>query len=205
MHTERQRRERLANFLDKEISKDLRRMQILLDKSIPPEKALEMVAELSYGNQPSEEELQRALPFLKMMREMPFEAALRSWRSHKRLAQLLAQRPDENTPPPALTEQMLATFGFSAAELQWAEEVAAGNEEKWQLLPYGFPLPPDNPVLRKAEVLRILGSFVNGYISVYLADTLFRQLQPPLRAQEVIERGITARPYDLAAPPELAA
>lgn len=63
VHTERQRRERLANFLDEEISKDLRRMQILLDKSIPPENALKMVAELSYGNQLSEEELQRALPF----------------------------------------------------------------------------------------------------------------------------------------------
>lgn len=202
---ERQRRERLAAYLDKEISKDLRMMQILLDKSIPPEKALKMVAELSSGNQPSEVELQRALPFVKMVREMPFEAALRSWRSHKRLAQLLAQRPDENTPPPALTEQMLATFGFSAAELQWAEEVAVGNEEKWQLLLDGRPLPSDNPVLRKAEVLRTLGMFVDGYISVYLADTLFRQLQPPIRAQEAIQQGITARTYDLAAPPELAA
>lgn len=139
-----------------------------------------------------------------MMREMPFEAALRSWRSHKRLAQLLAQRPDENTPPPALTEQMLATFGFSAAELQWAEAVAAGNEERWTPL-LDRPLPSENPTPRKAEVLRILGQFVDGYISAYLADTLLRQLRPPLRAQEVIERGITARPYDLAAPPELAA
>lgn len=204
VHTERQRRERLANFLDEEISKDLLTIQILLDKSIPPEKALEMVAELSSGNQPSEEELQRALPFLKMMREMPFEAALRSWRAHKRLAQLLAQRSDENTPPPALTEQMLATLGFSAAELQWAEAVAAGNEEIWTPL-LGRPLPSENPALRKAEMLRILGQFVDGYISAYLADTLLRQLQPPLRAQEAIEQGIIARTYDLAAPPELAA
>ncbi|MGQ9901472.1 MAG: hypothetical protein ACUVR1_04580, partial [Fimbriimonadales bacterium] len=205
VRTERQRRERLANFLDKEISKDLRMLQILLDKSIPPEKALEMVAELSPEFQISEEWLQRVLQFVKLIREMPFEAALRNWRSHKRLAQLLAQRPDENNAPPALTEQMLATFGFSAAELQWAEEVATGNEEKWQLLLDGRPLPSDNPTLRKAEVLRILGMAVNEYIAAYIADRLLRQLQPPLRAQEVIERGVTARTYDLAAPPEIAA
>lgn len=204
LRTERRRRERLANFLDKEISKDLRVTQILLDKSIPPEKALEMVAELSPENQPSEEELQRALLFVKMVREMPFEAALRSWRAYKRLAQLLAQRPDENTPPPALTEQMLATLGFSAAELQWAEAVAAGNEERWTPL-LDRPLPSENPTLRKAEVLRSLGSFVDEYISAHLADTLLRQLQPPLRAQEAIEQGIITRAYDLAVPPELAA
>lgn len=203
---ERQRRERLAAYLDNEISKDLRTIRILLDKSIPLEKALKMAAELSPGSQPSEEELQRALPFVKMMREMPFEAALRSWRAHKRLAQLLPQYPgeDENTPPPALTEQMLATLGFSAAELQWAEAVA-GNEEKWQLLLNGRPLPSENPALRKAEVLWALGRIVDGYISVHLADTLLRELQPPLRAQEVIEQGIAARAYNLVLSPEIAA
>jgi hypothetical protein len=43
---ERQQRKRLANSLDKERFAKLRLIQILLDKTIPPEKALEIAQEL---------------------------------------------------------------------------------------------------------------------------------------------------------------
>ena len=202
---ERQQRKRLANSLDKERFATLRLIQILLDKTIPPEKALEIAQELDPKLAVPEERRKEMLQIVELMRELPLESALRNWRAHKRLQQrfLNAMRSDDATL--ALTEQSLAELGFSAAELQWAEQVAQSKDEKWQLLMGGIGSESEPPAHRKAQVLFYLGIFAEMYLSNYAASSLLSHLQPSLRALEVIEQGIVARIYDLALPPELAA
>lgn len=200
---ERQRRERLANHLDKEGFAELRLIQIFLDKTIPPEKALEMAQELDPGFTLPEEQRKEAFQLIELMRELPLESALRSWRAHKRLQQRFLNAMRSDDAELALTEQSLAELGFSAAELQWAEQVAQGNDEKWQLLMGSSE--SESPAQRKAQALFSLGMFAEGYLSAYSANTLLLRLQPPLRALEAIEQGVVARLYDLTLPPELAA
>jgi hypothetical protein len=145
------------------------------------------------------------LQIVELMRELPLENALRSWRAHKRLQQRFLNAMRSDDAEPALTEQSLAEFGFSAAELQWAEQVAQSKDEKWQLLMGGIGSESEPPAHRKAQVLFYLGIFAEMYLSNYAASSLLSHLQPSLRALEVIEQGIVARIYDLALPPELAA
>jgi hypothetical protein len=203
VRVERQRRERLANSLDKEGFAELRLIQIFLDKTIPPEKALEMAQALDPEFAVPEEHRKEMLQLVELMRELPLESALRSWRAHKRLQQRFLNAMRSDDAELALTEQSLAELGFSAAELQWAEQVAQGNDEKWQLLMGSSE--SESPAQRKAQALFSLGMFAEGYLSAYSANTLLLRLQPPLRALEAIEQGVVARVYDLALPPELAA
>ncbi len=203
VRVERQRRERLASHLDKEGFAELRLMQILLDKNIPPEKVLEMAQELDPDFTLPEEQRKEAFQLIELMRELPLESALRSWRAHKRLQQRFLNAMRSDDAELALTEQSLAELGFSAAELQWAEQVAQGNDEKWQLLMGSSE--SESPAQRKAQALLSLGMFAEGYLSAYSANTLLLRLQPPLRARDAIEQGVVARVYDLALPPELAA
>lgn len=203
VRVERQRRERLANYLDKEGFAELRLMQILLDKNIPPEKVLEMAQELDPDFTVPEEQRKEAFQLIELMRELPLESALRSWRAHKRLQQRFLNAMRSDDAELALTEQSLAELGFSAAELQWAEQVAQGNDEKWQLLMGSSE--SESPAQRKAQALFSLGMFAEGYLSAYSANTLLLRLQPPLRARDAIEQGVVARLYDLTLPPELAA
>jgi hypothetical protein len=203
VRVERQRRERLASHLDKEGFAELRLIQIFLDKTIPPEKALEMAQELDPGFTLPEEQRKEAFQLIELMRELPLESALRSWRAHKRLQQRFLNAMRSDDAELALTEQSLAELGFSAAELQWAEQVAQGNDEKWQLLMGSSE--SESPAQRKAQALFSLGMFAEGYLSAYSANTLLLRLQPPLRARDAIEQGVVARVYDLASPPELAA
>jgi hypothetical protein len=202
---ERQRRERLASYLDKEGFAELRLIQIFLDKTIPPEKALEMAQALDPEFAVPEEHRKEMLQLVELMRELPLESALRSWRAHKRLQQRFLNAMRSDDAELALTEQSLAELGFSAAELQWAEQVAQGNDEKWQLLMGSSGSEPESPAQRKAQALFSLGMFAEGYLSIYSVNTLLSRLQPPLRALEAIEQGVVARVYDLALPPELAA
>ena len=200
---ERQRRERLANYLDKEGVAELRLIQIFLDKTIPPEKALEMAQELDPQFAVPEEHRKEMSQLVELMRELPLESALRSWRAHKRLHQRFLNAMRSDDAELALTEQSLAELGFSAAELQWAEQVAQGNDEKWQRLMGSSE--SESPAQRKAQALFSLGMFAEGYLSTYSANALLPRLQPPLRALEAIEQGVVTRVYDLALPPELAA
>jgi hypothetical protein len=200
---ERQRRERLANYLDKEGFAELRLIQIFLDKTIPPEKALEMAQALDPEFAVPEEHRKEMLQLVELMRELPLESALRSWRAHKRLQQRFLNAMRSDDAELALTEQSLAELGFSAAELQWAEQVAQGNDEKWQLLMGSSE--SESPAQRKAQALFALGMFAEGYLSTYFVSTLLPRLQPPLRARDAIEQGVVARLYDLTLPPELAA
>jgi hypothetical protein len=205
VRVERQRRERLANYLDKEGFAEPRLIQIFLDKSISPEKALEMAQELDPELTVPEERRKEMLQIVELMRELPLEDALRNWRAHKRLQQrfLNAMRSDDAAL--ALTEQSLAEFGFSAAELQWAEQAAQSKDEKWQLLLGSSGSESESPAQRKAQALFSLGMFAEGYLSAYSANTLLLRLQPPLRARDAIEQGVVARLYELTLPPELAA
>ncbi len=203
VRVERQRRERLASHLDKEGFAELRLIQIFLDKTIPPEKALEMAQELDPGFTLPEEQRKEAFQLIELMRELPLESALRSWRAHKRLQQRFLNAMRSDDAELGLTEQSLAELGFSAAELQWAEQVAQGNDEKWQILMGSSE--SESPAQRKAQALLSLGMFAEGYLSAYSANTLLLRLQPPLRARDAIEQGVVARVYDLALPPELAA
>jgi hypothetical protein len=201
---ERQRRERLASYLDKEGFAELRLMQIFLDKNISPEKVLEMAQELDPGFTFPEEQRKEAFQLIELMRELPLETALRNWRAHKRLQQrfLNAMRSDDAAL--ALTEQSLSELGFSAAELQWAEQVAQGKDKKGQLL-LGSGSESESRAQRKAQALFALGMFAEGYLSTYFVSTLLPRLQPPLRALEAIEQGVIARVYNPTLPPELAA
>jgi hypothetical protein len=205
VRVERQRRERLANYLDKEGFAEPRLIQIFLDKSISPEKALEMAQELDPELTVPEEHRKEMLQIVELMRELPLEDALRNWRAHKRLQQrfLNAMRSDDAAL--ALTEQSLAEFGFSAAELQWAEQAAQSKDEKWQLLLGSSGSESESPAQRKAQALFSLGMFAEGYLSIYSVNTLLSRLQPPLRVLEAIEQGVVARVYDLTLPSELAA
>ena len=117
VRVERQRRERLANSLDKEGFAELRLIQIFLDKTIPPEKALEMAQELDPEFAVPEEERKEMLQFVELMRELPLESALRNWSAHKRLQQRFLNAMRSDDAELALTEQSLAELGFSAAEL----------------------------------------------------------------------------------------
>jgi len=178
-------------------------MQIFLDKNISPEKVLEMAQELDPGFTFPEEQRKEAFQLIELMRELPLESALRSWRAHKRLQQRFLNAMRSDDAELALTEQSLAELGFSAAELQWAEQVAQGNDEKWQLLMGSSE--SKSPAQRKAQALFSLGMFAEGYLYTYSANTLLLRLQPPLRALEAIEQGVVARVYELTLPPELAA
>jgi len=200
---ERQRRERLASYLDKEGFTELRLIQIFLDKSISPEKALEMAQALDPEFAVPEEHRKEMLQLVELMRELPLESALRSWRAHKRLQQRFLNAMRSDDAELGLTEQSLAELGFSAAELQWAEQAAQSKDEKWQLLMGSSE--SESPAQRKAQALLSLGMFAEGYLSAYSANTLLLRLQPPLRARDAIEQGVVARVYDLALPPELAA
>jgi len=203
VRVERQRRERLANFLDKEGFAELRLIQIFLDKTIPPEKALEMVQALDPEFAVPEKHRKEMLQLVELVRELPLEDALRNWRAHKRLQQRFLNAMRSDDAELALTEQSLAELGFSAVELQWAEQVAQGKDEKWQLLMGSSE--SESPAQRKAQALFSLGIFAGMYLSNYAASSLLSHLQPPLHALEAIEQGVVARVYDLALPPELAA
>jgi hypothetical protein len=202
---ERQRRERLANYLDKEGFAELRLMQIFLDKNIPPEKVLEMAQELDPDFTVPEEHRKEMLQLVELMRALPLENALRSWRAHKRLNQRFMNAMRSDDAALTLTEQSLSELGFSAAELQWAEQVAQSKDEKWQLLLGSSGSESESPAQRKAQALFALGMFAEGYLSTYFVSTLLSRLQPPLRARDAIEQGVVARLYDLTLPPELAA
>jgi hypothetical protein len=201
---ERQRRERLASHLDKEGFAELRLMQIFLDKNISPEKVLEMAQELDPGFTFPEEQRKEAFQLIELMRELPLETALRNWRAHKRLNQRFMNAMRSDDAEQLLTEQSLAELGFSAAELQWAEQVAQGKDKKGQLL-LGSGSESESPAQRKAQALFALGMFAEGYLSTYFVSTLLPRLQPPLRALEAIEQGVIARVYNPTLPPELAA
>jgi len=201
---ERQRRERLASHLDKEGFAELRLMQIFLDKNISPEKVLEMAQELHPDFTVPEKHRKEMLQLVELMRALPLENALRSWRAHKRLNQRFMNAMRSDDAEPALTEQSLAEFGFSAAELQWAEQAAQSKDEKWQLL-LGSRSESESLAQRKAQALFSLGMFAEGYLATYFVSTLLPRLQPPLRARDAIEQGVVARLYDLTLPPELAA
>lgn len=203
VRVERQRRKRLANSLDKEGFAGLRLIQISLDKTIPPEKVLEMAQALDPEFAVPEGHRKEMLQLVELMRELPLESALRSWRAHKQLQQRFLNAMRSDDAELALTEQSLAELGFSAAELQWAEQVAQSKDEKWQLLMGSSE--SESPAQRKAQALFSLGMFAEGYLSAYFANTLLLRSQPPLRALEAIEQGVAARVYDLALPPELAA
>jgi hypothetical protein len=204
VRVERQRRERLASHLDKEGFAELRLMQIFLDKNISPEKVLEMAQELHPDFTVPEKHRKEMLQLVELMRALPLENALRSWRAHKRLNQRFMNAMRSDDAEPALTEQSLAEFGFSAAELQWAEQAAQSKDEKWQLL-LGSRSESESLAQRKAQALFSLGMFAEGYLATYFVSTLLPRLQPPLRARDAIEQGVVARLYDLTLPPELAA
>ena len=204
VRVERQRRERLASYLDKEGFAELRLMQIFLDKNISPEKVLEMAQELHPDFTVPEKHRKGMLQLVELMRALPLENALRSWRAHKRLNQRFMNAMRSDDAEPALTEQSLAEFGFSAAELQWAEQAAQSKDEKWQLL-LGSRSESESLAQRKAQALFSLGMFAEGYLATYFVSTLLPRLQPPLRARDAIEQGVVARLYDLTLPPELAA
>ena len=204
VRVERQRRERLASHLDKEGFAELRLMQIFLDKNISPEKVLEMAQELHPDFTVPEKHRKGMLQLVELMRALPLENALRSWRAHKRLNQRFMNAMRSDDAEPALTEQSLAEFGFSAAELQWAEQAAQSKDEKWQLL-LGSRSESESLAQRKAQALFSLGMFAEGYLATYFVSTLLPRLQPPLRARDAIEQGVVARLYDLTLPPELAA
>ena len=207
VRVERQRRERLANYLDKEGTQDIRRFRLLLDKSVPPEKVFESAQEFQPDRAPSEAERQQVVTVIEMLREMPVETALRNWRAHRQLAKaLLAPLLDNQSEAVRLlTEKPLASYGFAQEELQWAERIAQGKDEKWMQMLGDRLQRYEHPLLRQAWALIALGDFTNSYASSWAADTLMRQLQPPLRALEAIEQGVVARVYELSLPPELAA
>ncbi len=206
VRVERQRRERLANYLDKEAARDIRVFRLLLDKSIPPEKVLEVAQEMQPDTTPSEAERQQVIAVIEMLREMPVETALRNWRAHKQLAKaLIPLLDDQSEAVRLLTEKPLASYGFAQEELQWAERIAQGKDEKWAQMLGDRLQRYEHPLLKQAWALIALGDFTNSYASSWAADALMRQLQPPLRALDAIEQGVVARVYELSIPPELAA
>jgi hypothetical protein len=203
---ERQRRERLASHLDKEGAQEIRMFRLLLDKSIPPEKVFETAQEFQPDRAPSEAERQQVITVIEMLREMPVETALRNWRAHKQLAKALVPLLDNQSEAVRLlTEKPLASYGFAQEELQWAERIAQGKDEKWTQMLGDRLQRYEHPLLKQVWALIALGDFTNSYASSWAADALMRQLQPPLRALEAIEQGVTARVYELSLPPELAA
>jgi hypothetical protein len=203
---ERQRRERLANHLDKEGAQGLRVFRLLLDKSIPPEKVFETAQEFQPDRAPSEAERQQVITVIEMLREMPVETALRNWRAYKQMVKaLIPLLDDQSEAVRLLTEKPLASYGFAQEELQWAERIAQGKDEKWAQMLGDQLQRYEHPLLKQARALIALGDFTNSYASSWAADTLMRQLQPPLRALDAIEQGVVARVYELSLPPELAA
>jgi hypothetical protein len=203
---ERQRRERLANHLDKEGAQGMRVFRLLLDKSIPPEKVFEVAQEIQPDTTPSEAERQQVVTVIEMLREMPVETALRNWRAYKQMAKALIPLLDSQSEAVRLlTEKPLASYGFAQEELQWAERIAQGKDEKWAQMLGDRLQRYEHPLLKQAQALIALGDFTNSYASSWAADALMRQLQPPLRALDAIEQGVVARVYELSLPPELAA
>jgi hypothetical protein len=143
---------------------------------------------------------------IEMLREMPVETALRNWRAHKQLAKALAPLLDNQSEAVRLmTEKPLASYGFAKEELQWAERIAQGKDEKWAQMLGDRLQRYEHPLLKQVWALIALGDFTNSYASSWAADALMRQLQPPLRALDAIEQGVVARVYELSLPPELAA
>jgi hypothetical protein len=206
VRVERQRRERLASHLDKEGAQGLRVFRLLLDKSIPPEKVFETAQEFQPDRAPSEAERQQVITVIEMLREMPVETALRNWRAYKQMVKaLIPLLDDQSEAVRLLTEKPLASYGFAQEELQWAERIAQGKDEKWTQMLGDRLQRYEHPLLKQAQALIALGDFTNSYASSWAADALMRQLQPPLRALDAIEQGVVARVYELSLPPELAA
>jgi hypothetical protein len=206
VRVERQRRERLASHLDKEGAQGMRVFRLLLDKSIPPEKVFEVAQEIQPDTTPSEAERQQVVTVIEMLREMPVETALRNWRAYKQMAKALIPLLDSQSEAARLlTEKPLASYGFAQEELQWAERIAQGKDEKWTQMLGDRLQRYEHPLLKQARALIALGDFTNSYASSWAADALMRQLQPPLRALDAIEQGVVARVYELSLPPELAA
>ena len=206
VRVERQRRERLASYLDKEGAQGLRVFRLLLDKSIPPEKVFETAQEFQPDRAPSEAERQQVITVIEMLREMPVETALRNWRAYKQMVKaLIPLLDDQSEAVRLLTEKPLASYGFAQEELQWAERIAQGEDEKWAQMHGDLLQRYEHPLLKQAWALIALGDFTNSYASSWAADALMRQLQPPLRALDAIEQGVVARVYELSLPPELAA
>ncbi|BCW96909.1 MAG: hypothetical protein WHS44_11760 [Fimbriimonadales bacterium] len=206
---ERQRRERLANLIDAEEPPELQMFRIIIDKTIPPEKALEQLKQLMFAESPETEldpqMLDSTMGIIRMAREMPFEAALQNWRAYTRLNQQFHYEQQENRWQLTLKERSLASLGFSRAELEWAERMAKGDDPTARMLMEGQATSSDDPVAAQASMLRFLGMMADSYRSTWALNALKQQMQPPLRALEVIERGVAARVYEMSLPPELAA
>jgi hypothetical protein len=175
-------------------------MQIFLDKNISPEKVLEMAQELDPGFTFPEEQRKEAFQLIELMRELPLETALRNWRAHKRLQQRFLNAMRSDDAELALTEQSLAELGFSAAELQWAEQVAQGKDKKGQLL-LGSGSESESRAQRKAQALFALGMFAEGYLSAYFANTLLRacsrRCAPSKQSSKASSRASTTLPCPL--------
>jgi hypothetical protein len=62
VRVERQRRERLASYLDKEGAQDIRRFRLLLDKSVPPEKVFESAQEFSLTGRQAKQSVSKWSP-----------------------------------------------------------------------------------------------------------------------------------------------
>ncbi len=206
---ERQRRERLANLIDTQEPPELRMFRIIIDKTIPLEKALEQLKQLTLADSPEIEldaqMIDTATGIIRMAREMPFEAALQNWRAYTRLSQQLDYQRQENRWQLTLKERSLASLGFSQAELEWAERMVKGDDPIARMLMEGQAVSSDDPVLAQATMLQFLGEMTNSYRSTWALHALKQQMRPPLRALEVIERGVVARVYEMSLPPELAA
>lgn len=206
---ERQRRERLATLIDTEEPPELQMFRIIMDKTIPLEKALEQLKQLMFAESPETEldsqMLDSAMGIIRAAREMPFEAALQNWRAYARLNQQLSYQQQEGQWQLTLKERSLASLGFSQAELEWAERMAKGDDPTARMLMEGQATSSEDPVLAQAKMLRFLGMMADSYRATWALNALKQQMQPPLRALEVIERGVVARVYELSLPPELAA
>ncbi|MCS7209370.1 MAG: hypothetical protein NZ874_07345 [Fimbriimonadales bacterium] len=225
---ERRWREKLADYIEKHRQRDIRLLQLMLDKNTPVEQVLEEMTTYwdeaaNLGDLP-EAQLRQARESIRqaieMARRMPLGTALRNWRAYRRFQQhymkamettLQSDQPGdvEAADYLAMMRQALASvplqsMGFTAEELQWAERAAREEREIWK--PIGEFLAGDvDPALLQASMLMMLGMHLQSYLSAWASDTLQKLLRPPATVLETLEQGVVAREYALMLPPELAA
>jgi hypothetical protein len=208
---ERQRRERLANFLDQKILQSQRAIMSLIDPTIPPEEVLKMAEQIrddEFYSSINFRLLQNDIEFIKHMRSMPIKQAMRSWPAHERLQRILVpfmQTLKKDELIRFLNAYPLAEYGFSEEELQWAERVVNGNDEQFKNLRRALRRNTDNPQVMQAFALYYLGTTSKPFMGSWVMDELMRQINPPISSLDALQHLDIERVYNLSVSPVIAA
>ena len=215
---EKRWREQLAAYLEQKRDREWRLMRKIVDKRVSDEEAIATALEIFTEDAPDgkvspEFESEMRL-IIELLRTMPLEPALRSWRAFHRYEQQQNEflknnhgAFDPNEPfrwyVQFEVQYPLSSFGFAQEVLDWAQSVASDKKNKfYSFFPSSGEHDEENPQILRHFALNLLWDSARQYGELWARDALKQQLQPPLSVLETIEQGAVLREYIVTLPPD---